>query len=323
MSNPDETAARGNWSDPAFLDEPDRPEPAGAAHAVRRLPRPRLGLPRRLQEGPPRQSARPRRRMSIAARRQRRWPPVAMPLPEEACTAPPEAGTTAPTNRDGVPVHLLDIHLEKGMHCVDCHFVQDAHGNTRLTGEVRAGHRDPVHRLPRHASQRATLRTTGPASYTSSPEGGRDLAALRTPSGKRRFERAGDKIYPELDGRGRPRAGRSCRPPTRSTPSNDALQRQVGAWPRRCASRPDGQDRSGATCRRTASASLRPRQREHELHRLPFVVEPELLRLPPAAEGQQEDAEPAQRGRRDAATTSPTTSRRCATTCSCWPATAT
>ncbi|HEY6563120.1 MAG TPA: hypothetical protein VIY86_01365, partial [Pirellulaceae bacterium] len=24
--------------------------------------------------------------------------------------------------RDGVPVHLMDIHLEKGMHCVDCHF---------------------------------------------------------------------------------------------------------------------------------------------------------------------------------------------------------
>ena len=37
-----------------------------------------------------------------------------------------------------VPVHLMDIHLEKGMHCVDCHFVQDIHGNTKLYGEVRA-----------------------------------------------------------------------------------------------------------------------------------------------------------------------------------------
>ena len=26
-------------------------------------------------------------------------------------------------------VHLNDIHLEKGMHCVDCHFRQDAHGD--------------------------------------------------------------------------------------------------------------------------------------------------------------------------------------------------
>src|SRR5262249_45034982 len=25
----------------------------------------------------------------------------------------------------GVPVHQLDIPLEKGMHCIDCHFIQD------------------------------------------------------------------------------------------------------------------------------------------------------------------------------------------------------
>src|SRR5439155_26736977 len=38
-------------------------------------------------------------------------------------------------------------------------------------------------------------RTTGPAAYTSSPDGnGRNLEAMRTPSGKRRFERQGDKI---------------------------------------------------------------------------------------------------------------------------------
>ncbi|MFA0758911.1 MAG: hypothetical protein PVTTEEND_001599 [Candidatus Fervidibacter sp.] len=34
-------------------------------------------------------------------------------------------------------VHLRDIHLEKGMHCVDCHFSQDVHGNGKLYGEVR------------------------------------------------------------------------------------------------------------------------------------------------------------------------------------------
>ena len=37
-----------------------------------------------------------------------------------------------------MPVHLMDIHLEKGMHCVDCHFMQDDHGNTKLYSEVRA-----------------------------------------------------------------------------------------------------------------------------------------------------------------------------------------
>ena len=41
----------------------------------------------------------------------------------------------------------------------------------------------------------ATLRTSGPASVTSSPEGGRDLRTLRTPSGKRRFVVEGDRIY--------------------------------------------------------------------------------------------------------------------------------
>ena len=35
-------------------------------------------------------------------------------------------------------VHLKDIHLEKGMHCVDCHFRQDAHGTGKLIGDRRA-----------------------------------------------------------------------------------------------------------------------------------------------------------------------------------------
>ena len=40
--------------------------------------------------------------------------------------------------RPGVPVHLKDIHLDAGMHCVDCHFSQDGHGNGKLYGEPRA-----------------------------------------------------------------------------------------------------------------------------------------------------------------------------------------
>jgi hypothetical protein len=35
-------------------------------------------------------------------------------------------------------VHLADIHLEKGMHCADCHFRQDAHGTGMLYTEPRA-----------------------------------------------------------------------------------------------------------------------------------------------------------------------------------------
>lgn len=35
-------------------------------------------------------------------------------------------------------VHLNDIHLEKGMHCADCHFQQDSHGTGILYNEPRA-----------------------------------------------------------------------------------------------------------------------------------------------------------------------------------------
>src|SRR5262249_16837562 len=46
------------------------------------------------------------------------------------------------------------------------------------------------------ADRRATLITSGPAAYTSYPDGkGRRLAALRTPSGRRRFEYRGGRLY--------------------------------------------------------------------------------------------------------------------------------
>jgi hypothetical protein len=96
-------------------------------------------------------------------------------------------------NKDGVPVHLMDIHLEKGMHCIDCHFIQDVHGNTKLYGEVRAGCEIQCIDCHGTVTQRAALRTSGPAADTSGPKG-RDLAALRTPFGPRRFERRGHKI---------------------------------------------------------------------------------------------------------------------------------
>ncbi len=96
--------------------------------------------------------------------------------------------------QDGVPVHLLDIHLEKGMHCIDCHFKQDVHGNGRLQTEVRAAIEIQCVDCHGTIKERATLRTTGPAAYTSGPDG-RNLEALRTPWGKPRFERVGNKIY--------------------------------------------------------------------------------------------------------------------------------
>lgn len=99
--------------------------------------------------------------------------------------------------RDGLPVHQLDIHLEKGMHCVDCHFIQDVHGNTKLYGEVRAAIEIQCTDCHGTTTQRATLLTSGPASDTSAAESGksgRDLKVLRTPFKMRRFERQGEKI---------------------------------------------------------------------------------------------------------------------------------
>jgi len=80
-------------------------------------------------------------------------------------------------------VHLEDIHLEKGMHCVDCHFAQDNHGNGRLYGETRNA--VEVDCIDCHGTiqRRTSLKTSGPAS----PEGGTDLRLLRTPWGAQRF----------------------------------------------------------------------------------------------------------------------------------------
>jgi hypothetical protein len=98
--------------------------------------------------------------------------------------------------KDNVPVHMLDIHLERGMHCVDCHFVQDVHGNGKLYGEVRAAIEiqciDCHGSLDRRDSGRLLI-TSGPAA--AEDEGGnpvgRQLLDMRTPFGRRRFEQVG------------------------------------------------------------------------------------------------------------------------------------
>lgn len=98
---------------------------------------------------------------------------------------------------EGSPVHLKDIHLEKGMHCVDCHFSQDVHGDAKLYGEVRAAIEIQCVDCHGSFSKKATLRTSGPAAGDPVDPGiprGRDLTRMKTPSGKPRFERRGDKI---------------------------------------------------------------------------------------------------------------------------------
>ena len=88
-------------------------------------------------------------------------------------------------------VHLEDIHLEKGMQCVDCHFQQDVHGNGKLYGEPRAAIELDCTDCHGTIEKRATLITSGPAA----PDGGTHLDALRTPWNQRRFEWRGDRLY--------------------------------------------------------------------------------------------------------------------------------
>jgi hypothetical protein len=88
-------------------------------------------------------------------------------------------------------VHLQDIHLERGMHCVDCHFRQDSHGTGILYNEPRAA--VEVGCVDCHGSQtaKANAITSGPAAMPppagqirqreqqKKPTIGRDLTLLQ------------------------------------------------------------------------------------------------------------------------------------------------
>jgi len=64
-------------------------------------------------------------------------------------------------------VHLNDIHLERGMHCVDCHFRQDSHGDGVLYNEPRAAIEINCEDCHGSIRQRATLFTSGLAAATT------------------------------------------------------------------------------------------------------------------------------------------------------------
>ncbi len=80
-------------------------------------------------------------------------------------------------------VQLKDIHLEKGMHCVDCHFEQDNHGDGHLYGETRNAVEIDCIDCHGTIQQKATLHT----SANAAPAGGHNLELLRTPWGQQRF----------------------------------------------------------------------------------------------------------------------------------------
>lgn len=84
-------------------------------------------------------------------------------------------------------VQLKDIHLEKGMHCVDCHFEQDNHGDGKLYGAYADAIAIGCVDCHGNVQERAKLKTTGPA-------GGFALEDSVTPFGKRRFVWEGNTL---------------------------------------------------------------------------------------------------------------------------------
>ncbi|MBI3887004.1 MAG: hypothetical protein HY302_14945 [Opitutae bacterium] len=83
-------------------------------------------------------------------------------------------------------VHLKDVHLARGMQCVDCHFTTDVHGNGLLYGEPRAA--TAIECIDCHGTidRRPNLKTSGNSGRL---ENGQvlpnDLAQGTTPWGPR------------------------------------------------------------------------------------------------------------------------------------------
>jgi len=87
-------------------------------------------------------------------------------------------------NKFDKAVHLRDIHLQKGMHCVDCHFEQDVHGDGNLYGEYPNAIEVRCQDCHGSINARASVLTSGPAT----PPGHTRLLDSLTPFGTRRFK---------------------------------------------------------------------------------------------------------------------------------------
>ncbi len=88
-------------------------------------------------------------------------------------------------------VHLTDIHLDKGMHCVDCHFSLDNHGNGTLYGEYGNAIEIGCEDCHGTVKARANLKTSGPAA----PTGGTDMQLGTTSFGRQRFILREGKLF--------------------------------------------------------------------------------------------------------------------------------
>jgi hypothetical protein len=188
-SNPNEAAARGHWSDPDFLANVSDLNPHlrhtqfadfhGHGWVFRAV-------------------YKKNRQGTLLDWKNDPLPEVTTPQLQEAMVPPTPEEQEKGVCRPDAPVHMMDIHMEKGMHCADCHFYQDSHGNTNLYAEVRAaieiqcidchGTSDEslIEKVDRQlaAGAPARLPTTGPAA----PNDGTNLLLLRTTFDTPRFE---------------------------------------------------------------------------------------------------------------------------------------
>ena len=87
-------------------------------------------------------------------------------------------------------VHLKDIHLEKGMHCVDCHFSNDVHGQGKIIGDRRAAIEVQCEDCHGTVKARATLMPSGVAASGTAF----NSPSRTTPWGTPQFLRRGQAI---------------------------------------------------------------------------------------------------------------------------------
>jgi hypothetical protein len=189
MSNPEESAARGLWSDPDFL--ANLTDLNSAARHTQFADFHGHGWAFRAVFKKNREGALLDHRGEVISE-------VTTEKLNRAMAPPAGMEKSTGKRRDQTPVHMMDVHLERGMHCVDCHFEQDSHGDSKLYGEVRAAieigcvdcHGSATESIPRRAERGERIRTSGPASG----DNGLDLLLLRTPFRQPRFEIQGDRL---------------------------------------------------------------------------------------------------------------------------------
>ena len=213
VRNPEASAQRGLWSDVEFLRE-DRhagvQRPA-EAHAVRRLPQPRLDLPRRLQARSQGQAARRRRQ----DRRRRRSgqvlegrAPQGHPPRERACSASIAISTGQPRQRQALRRNA-----------------QRRRDRLRRLPRHDSESRDARHERPRRARRRHARSSAAHAVRRSAASSGATIVSISARCSTRR------------------RSGKSCRCSTRSRPgrrttaSSRVSRRRFSATARRGARR--------------------------------------------------------------------------------------